>query len=402
MRVQEQPNEFDDELRITIIGAGGIGSNLVSPAVKALHSGALLESLGSVRVRLYDSDLVEESNLAHQNFTPDDVGRYKVEAVMQPLLTFQSDKLILEAIAEDVRSPDPILDADIVVVAVDSMEARRLVHRYSHCWLDLRCQGDGFVAVDFRVDPRVTSKLTPIDAPRASCQLPGAIESGNIQFGHLLAAAHGAQWILQCLRILAGSEVAMPPNPQSANITFGTLGRFDAISPELQPTPAVSPHIHPQYLLNELVERGDHDSLPIKETLAAFAIDEDWRSLWLLADKMGREVSLLFDAEDRVWVDVGTSGQVRVAPPEGSKIPYKLWIHTHPRDAYWSSTDIDSILMFSTILEEAIVLGHDHLKRSVRCEEPTDYCLERGGELEYWSEEPTTKYELVEEIIDAN
>ena len=30
MRVQEQPNEFDDELRITIIGAGGIGSNLVN------------------------------------------------------------------------------------------------------------------------------------------------------------------------------------------------------------------------------------------------------------------------------------------------------------------------------------------------------------------------------------
>jgi hypothetical protein len=58
--------------------------------------------------------------------------------------------------------------------------------------------------------------------------------------------------------------------------------------------------------------------------------------------------------------------------------------------------------MFSTILEEAIVLGHDHLKRSVRCDEPTEYCLEKGSELEYWSEEPTTKYELVEEIIDAN
>ena len=178
MRVQEQPTEFDDELRITIIGAGGIGSNLVSPVVKALHSGALLESLGSVRVRLYDSDLVEESNLAHQNFTPDDVGRYKVEAVMQPLLTFQSDKLILEAIAEDVRSPDPILDADIVVVAVDSMEARRLVHRYSHCWLDLRCQGDGFVAVDFRVDPRVTSKSTLL-ALRANFQAQSSLVTSN-------------------------------------------------------------------------------------------------------------------------------------------------------------------------------------------------------------------------------
>jgi hypothetical protein len=38
MRVQEQPNEFDDELRITIIGAGDIGSNLVSHAAKPSHT----------------------------------------------------------------------------------------------------------------------------------------------------------------------------------------------------------------------------------------------------------------------------------------------------------------------------------------------------------------------------
>ena len=34
----------------------------------------------------------------------------------------------------------------------------------------------------------------------ASCQLEGAVETGNIQFGFALAAAHGAQWIIQWLR----------------------------------------------------------------------------------------------------------------------------------------------------------------------------------------------------------
>ena len=78
-------------------------------------------------------------------------------------------------------------------------------------------------------------------------------------------------------------------------------------------------------------------------------------NLWNLADFLRREVSVLFDSEDKVWFDVGTSGRVRNTP-EGAIIPFKLWIHTHPWDAYWSSTDLNSLMQFSGILNEAIVL----------------------------------------------
>ena len=120
------------------------------------------------------------------------------------------------------------------------------------------------------------------------------------------------------------------------------------------------------------------------------------------ADSMGREVSLLFDAEDKVWADIGTEGQVKLSPPEGAKIPFKLWIHTHPRDAYWSSTDLDSILMFSRILEQALVLGHDHCKRSIRMPTPIRDCLEDGSELSLWTDEPTVNYESLEVVVNAS
>ena len=110
------------------------------------------------------------------------------------------------------------------MVAVDSHEARLAVHSNGGLWLDLRCRGDGFIALDFRVGEDEVSEMTPRQQS-ASCQLDGAIVTGNIQFGHVVAAAHGAQWVVQCLRALVGGEMAMPPLPQAANITLGTLSR---------------------------------------------------------------------------------------------------------------------------------------------------------------------------------
>ena len=53
-----------NDYEIAIIGAGGIGSHLVSALVPALHRGGLLESTERITIRLYDSDKVSEENLA--------------------------------------------------------------------------------------------------------------------------------------------------------------------------------------------------------------------------------------------------------------------------------------------------------------------------------------------------
>jgi hypothetical protein len=213
------------------------------------------------------------------------------------------------------------------------------------------------------------------------------------------AAAHGAQWVIQSLRIISGEDNAQRPLPQISNITFGTAARLeqgitDSNNEALDSS--VSPHIHSQLEIDKMVKSGNHDSIVIKETLAAFAEKKDWISLWSLANELGREVSILYDQELTIWVDIGTSGRVELSPPIGSLTPYKLWIHTHPRDAYWSSTDKDTIAIYSEILDEAIVLGHDHFKRTIKSDDQHFDFLEDFGPLSRWTDEIICYYSMSE------
>ena len=211
---------------VTVVGAGGIGSHLVGALVPAVHRGDLVERLGGIVLRIHDSDLVSEQNLAHQRFLPSEVGRHKATALRSALMEFESDLMQVEAVTEDVRRASDIGGSDVVVVAVDSSLARRVAHESSPRWLDLRCSGDGYIAIDHRVGSRQVDSLTT-DQPPMSCQLGGSIDSGNIQFGFMAAAAHGAQWVVQSLREMSGESGTMPPMPQSASISFGTLGRLE-------------------------------------------------------------------------------------------------------------------------------------------------------------------------------
>ena len=156
--------------------------------------------------------------------------------------------------------------------------------------------------------------------------------------------------------------------------------------------PEVSPIVHNMDSVNALVEDSNHNSERVMETIGGLAVQERWKELWSLADKIGKEVSILVDSEDRVWVDIGTRGRVALSPPIGSSIPFVLWVHTHPWDAYWSSTDLNTIASHSFILERAIVLGFDHLKMSRRLDSKPDRGLEEEGPLSKWTDEPLVYY----------
>lgn len=214
---------------VTIVGAGGIGSHLVGALAPAIHRGDLVERLGGIVLRIHDSDLVGKQNLAHQRFLPSEVGRHKATSLRSSLMEFENDLMQLEDITEDVRRASDIGGSDLVVVAVDSSLARRVAHESAPRWLDLRCSGDGYIAIDHRVGSRQVDSLTT-DQPPMSCQLEGSIDVGNIQFGFMAAAAHGAQWTIQSLREMSGESGAMAPIPQSASISFGTLGRLELLT----------------------------------------------------------------------------------------------------------------------------------------------------------------------------
>jgi hypothetical protein len=280
--------------------------------------------------------------------------------------------------------------SDLIVVAVDSAVARRVAHSSGTTFLDLRCLGDGYIAFDSSVDPDFVDRMTP-DQPARSCQHEDAIPSGNIEFGFLFAAAHGAQWALQSLRWMTGQKLALPPYPQTANITFGTLSRLPEAEDKLEPQNCVNPKIHNSNFVDSCIDTGDYDSEAVREHISGLAKKRRWQDIWQIGDQLLREVSVLIDAEGKIYIDIGTSGEVKMAPPQDAKVPFKLWIHSHPRDAYWSSTDRDTIACYTGLLQRAVVLGHDHYKATRHAESLTA-SLEPEGPLSSWTSESTVLY----------
>ena len=109
---------------------------------------------------------------------------------------------------------------------------------------------------------------------------------------------------------------------------------------------------------------GSHQEDEVITSLRILGIQERWDEVWNVSHALGIEISWIQDAEGTVFVDLGSSGEVRLSAPIGAVLPFRLWIHTHPWTAYWSFTDRTALRNFAGLIEVAIVLGHDHWKRS--------------------------------------
>ena len=178
------------------------------------------------------------------------------------------------------------------------------------------------------------------------------------------------------------------------------------------PREAVQPAQHSEEAIVDAIASGDLHHNVILEILAYHAQQADWPSLWRVADSLKREVSVLFASQDLIWVDIGTRGQVIMSPPIGCKLPLRLWIHTHPWDAYWSATDRRTLAAASRILDEALVLGHDHFIRTRKCQPPLlrevvadssiDYMrLALTGPLMNWTDEAAVTYASINNPVEV-
>ena len=87
------------------------------------------------------------------------------------------------------------------------------------------------MAIDDETKSRLVTLMTPNDQQPASCQQEGAVENGNIEMGYALAAAHGAQWVVQRLRRVLGEPTRAPP-ARMYSLTFGEL-QFPALAPAI-------------------------------------------------------------------------------------------------------------------------------------------------------------------------
>lgn len=132
----------------------------------------------------------------------------------------------------------------------------------------------------------------------------------------------------------------------------------------------------------------DEDLLTVQRMLAQAG---RWDGVYVLSVMAGLETSVLIDADEKIFIDWGTAGQVTLQPPVGGRIPFKLWVHTHPRFAsYWSSTDTNSLSLGAGILESAMVLGQPGPKHSSNrslIEAEEDAMLSDRGPLSQWTDE---------------
>ena len=199
---------------ILLVGLGGIGSNLLELVAPALSRCGL-----KAIVSIMDDDLVDESNLGHQRFSKKDIGSTKVSALAKRLNLLPN--VSIQPIEEKLTNMSQLDDYDFIIVAVDRMAPRQLVHNTRSQWLDLRCQGDGYIVLDNSTEPDIITMI-PGNENATSCQIEGAYEFQNIEFGFSICATIGAQWLLQKIRQFHGYETKAP-SFQMGSITNGEL-----------------------------------------------------------------------------------------------------------------------------------------------------------------------------------
>ena len=196
--------------KVLVVGAGGIGTTFVDLLVPALERTAL-----NAEITLMDGDVVEASNLGHQRFTQEQIGMYKVSA-LSSRHTGRGEHVELIPITDNLRTAEQLLGYDLVVVCVDSPEPRRLVHSLDVPWIDLRCSGDGWMILSSDSDRALVEQMTPDHQPM-SCQVEGALDAGNLEFGFSVAGTFGAQWLVQNLRGRSGPVQSM------GSLTYGSF-----------------------------------------------------------------------------------------------------------------------------------------------------------------------------------
>ena len=92
--------------KVMIIGAGGIGSNLIP----------ILSRIGTYDITVYDPDTIEEKNITYQNFKIGEVGMKKANVMRK------YPKVKGEPYA--VLTKSQLKGYDLIVCCVDNLAAR--------------------------------------------------------------------------------------------------------------------------------------------------------------------------------------------------------------------------------------------------------------------------------------
>lgn len=124
--------------QVTIIGCGAIGSFL----------GLQLAKMGLTQITAYDHDVVSIENMSNQFFRFTDINSNKADALHGLVYSFTNQAIASKPYKFEPQHASAL--AGIVVVAVDSMDARRMIYE--------SIKAKGF-AVKYIIDPRMSAEF---------------------------------------------------------------------------------------------------------------------------------------------------------------------------------------------------------------------------------------------------
>ena len=123
-------------LSIVVVGAGAIGS----------FTALALAKMGYGNITVYDFDTIDDENMNCQFYRTSDIGKKKAVAIKELVYDFTGFEIKTFDAKVDRNS---VLNANIVISAVDSMEVRKLIGETAMCnWL---------------IDPRMGAEYATLD-----------------------------------------------------------------------------------------------------------------------------------------------------------------------------------------------------------------------------------------------
>jgi len=180
--------------KILVVGCGGIGSWLVEMINQAYEQGQVDPR---IETHISDFDTVAPKNVKYQNFTIEDVGKTKVEALLKRY------GFIARGVGRITKGN--IIDYDIIISAVDNFETRKEIFEYCHNrgkeFIDLRAEGRRIFYMTKGKDlEEDLSTLNIKDKKSGSCQRDDDLREGRIEYGNRIVAAYGIQLLINVLR----------------------------------------------------------------------------------------------------------------------------------------------------------------------------------------------------------
>ena len=202
---------IEQPVRITMLGAGGTGGEVLYALARIAKQLAALGSPDRLHVTLIDGDVVSASNLGRQRFAECDIGHSKAHVLIQRInLFFDFDWTAVHGYwtPEEPLSP-PAHATDLLITCVDRAQVRVALakagaRQYASClWMDFgndRHTGQCVLGHLGRPPPETTLRLPNIydlhtelatldDTDTPSCSAAEALQQQDLFVNALLAEA---------------------------------------------------------------------------------------------------------------------------------------------------------------------------------------------------------------------